>query len=306
MELLTILNENEEVIGEKDIKKIYKDGDIHYTVHIFIINDKNEILLQKRNKNKETFPGLWAISAAGHVKAKEEPIDACIRELKEELDQNIKSEELEYLFTVRRKDEQNGNKINTFDKIYLLRKNIKDIKIQKEELSKTKYVPLIEYKKSLNDEDKAYVPKGSEHDRLFDLLIPLSETTTEYTYELYKDLAVYTERHSLKNYSMPLIILILGIALKGWFFYFSFFIAVSLLLTIDQRAIKKAQNLYKIIGTDKTHKEKYIFYKDHFQVNKSKIAFNQLYKIVKRKNVIYLFINKKQAFIVENNPTIVL
>ena len=72
-------------------------------MHIWIINDNQELLVQKRNPLKKTFPNLWAISSAGHVLTKENSKDAGVRELKEELNIEIEKESLEYLFTVKSK-----------------------------------------------------------------------------------------------------------------------------------------------------------------------------------------------------------
>ena len=35
--------------------------------------------------NKKQYPGKWEMAAAGHVDAKEKPMDTCLREIKEEL-----------------------------------------------------------------------------------------------------------------------------------------------------------------------------------------------------------------------------
>ena len=96
MEILDILDKKGNIIGSKERKEIYKDGDIHRTVHIWIINDNNELLVQKRSPKKDTFPNLWAISTAGHVISGETSIFAALRELKEELNLNVKEEELKY------------------------------------------------------------------------------------------------------------------------------------------------------------------------------------------------------------------
>lgn len=306
MELLTILNEKEEVIGEKDIKKIYKDGDLHYTVHVYILNSKNEILLQKRNKNKETYPGLWAISTAGHVRSGETPLNACIRELKEELNQDIEAFELEPVVSLRRQEKINGNNINAIDKIYLLRKDLSNIKIQKNELSSIKYMNYLDYKEVLEKKDKHYVPATGEHEIIFDYITPVVTKKTEYTYNLYKDLSIYNERRNFRNYAISIILIIFGLSLSTFYFYFSLFLSLTIIMSIDQRATRKAYNLYKIIGFDKVHSEEYIFYKDYFIVNKSRVPFKALYKVRTNKDKIYLYINKKQAFIVDKDPLIVL
>lgn len=53
-------------------------------MHVWIINDKNELLLQKRSATKKTHPNCWDISGAGHIKAGKTISDGAIRELKED------------------------------------------------------------------------------------------------------------------------------------------------------------------------------------------------------------------------------
>jgi 16S rRNA (adenine1518-N6/adenine1519-N6)-dimethyltransferase len=57
----------------------------HRAVHIFVLNQKGEIFLQKRSRLKDKCPGLWDSSAAGHVDAGEEYENCAARELQEEL-----------------------------------------------------------------------------------------------------------------------------------------------------------------------------------------------------------------------------
>ena len=90
MEYIDVLDKNGNKTGEiKEKNNIYNDGDFHKTIHVWIINDNNEILVQKRSPKKETFAGLWAISVAGHVRSGETSIDAAKRELREELGQKV-------------------------------------------------------------------------------------------------------------------------------------------------------------------------------------------------------------------------
>ena len=56
MELLDVIDEEGNVLGTKDRKEVYKDGDLHRTVHIWIINSNKELLVQKRSPKKDTYP----------------------------------------------------------------------------------------------------------------------------------------------------------------------------------------------------------------------------------------------------------
>ena len=66
----------------------HRKGVRHRTAHVWIVREKEgrtEVLLQKRSRNKDSFPGLYDTSSAGHVPAGEEPLPSALRELREEL-----------------------------------------------------------------------------------------------------------------------------------------------------------------------------------------------------------------------------
>lgn len=172
-ELLDVLDENGNKTGEVETKEeIYKKGLWHRSVHIWIMNNNQELLVQKRNPFKKTYPNLWAISSAGHVLAGEDSIESGLRELKEELDIDANKEELEFLFTIKRVQPYHDSFINVFDDVYLLHKNIdvEKTKLQVEELTDIKYVYYEYLENILKESDKDYVPYTEEHEKLFTLL----------------------------------------------------------------------------------------------------------------------------------------
>ena len=68
--------------------RAHREGIPHRTVHIWIVREhggRYEVLLQKRSRDKDSFPGLWDTSSAGHVSAGDEPLPSALRELEEEL-----------------------------------------------------------------------------------------------------------------------------------------------------------------------------------------------------------------------------
>lgn len=84
-ELLTVVDGDDEVVGSERRDVIHRDGLTHRAVHIFALNRKGEIFLQKRSRLKDNCPGLWDSSAAGHVDAGESYPACARRELEEEL-----------------------------------------------------------------------------------------------------------------------------------------------------------------------------------------------------------------------------
>ena len=69
----------------------------HKSVYIWAINNKGQILIQRRALCKKLFPGKWDISIAGHIHAGELPIEACVRETNEELGIDIPKEQFEFV-----------------------------------------------------------------------------------------------------------------------------------------------------------------------------------------------------------------
>jgi len=173
MELLDVLDENGNKTGEvEEQSEVYRKGLWHRSSHIWIINDNNELLVQRRNPYKATFPNLWAISVAGHVDSGETSRDTAIRELKEEVNLEVEPTELEYLFTIKRHQPYEDHFLNVFDDVYLLKRNIdvEQTKLQVEELTDIKYVYYEYLEKIFKDGDKDYVPYTEEHKKLFNIL----------------------------------------------------------------------------------------------------------------------------------------
>lgn len=85
-ELLDLVDENDNVIGEVWMSKAHKDPSLlHREVAIAVFNKKREVLLQRRGFKKRIDPGIWTITAAGHVGRGEDPKSAAKRELEEEM-----------------------------------------------------------------------------------------------------------------------------------------------------------------------------------------------------------------------------
>lgn len=98
MEYLDIVDENGNPTGEViERTEAHRTGVLHRTAHVWIARRKEgkvQILLQKRCMDKDSFPGCYDISSAGHVPAGQDYVDSALRELKEELGVEIAPEEL--------------------------------------------------------------------------------------------------------------------------------------------------------------------------------------------------------------------
>jgi len=110
------------------------EGEYYMVVHICILNDKNELLIQHRQPFKNGWSNMWDISAAGGVLAGETSSMAAHRETLEEIGLDIDFTNIRPKFTF--------NFEHGFDDYYIIRKNIDDIdklKLQKEEVKEVKW-----------------------------------------------------------------------------------------------------------------------------------------------------------------------
>lgn len=84
-EVVDIVNENDDVIGQADRKTLFTDQTISIrSVRVMIIDDQGKILFQKRSMKKKNMPGVWTTTAAGHVKSGADIPSSAQEELLEE------------------------------------------------------------------------------------------------------------------------------------------------------------------------------------------------------------------------------
>lgn len=84
-EELDVVDENDVVIEQRRRSEIHREDLLHRAVHVFLMNRKGEIYLQKRSPLKDTHGWKWDSSAAGHVDPGESYHDSAIREIWEEV-----------------------------------------------------------------------------------------------------------------------------------------------------------------------------------------------------------------------------
>ena len=84
-EYMDIVNEADEVVGRDTRANVHARHEIHRGVHVFVINVRDELLLQLRSATNATYPGHWDASVGGQVAAGETYLQAARRELVEEL-----------------------------------------------------------------------------------------------------------------------------------------------------------------------------------------------------------------------------
>ena len=145
-ELLFTVDEQNNPIEPMPRDIVHKNGIWHRTNQVWIINDKKQILCQRRSLLKDMNPGKWEALFGGHIQAGQDYIDSAIIELKEELGITATKKELHF-FKVHKSFEH-----KEFENIHYLlwNGNIQDIQLEEEEVDQVKWF---------------------EIDQLFDLLV---------------------------------------------------------------------------------------------------------------------------------------
>jgi len=119
-ELLDIVNEQNEVIGQMMRSEVYKNKQSNFrAVNAFLVNDQNQLWIPRRVKTKKLFPDSLDASVAGHVGAGESYTTALIRETMEEIGLDLTQHPYECLGLMT--PHEHG--AAAFANVYLIRSN---------------------------------------------------------------------------------------------------------------------------------------------------------------------------------------
>uniref|UniRef100_A0A0E0GDY7 Nudix hydrolase domain-containing protein n=1 Tax=Oryza nivara TaxID=4536 RepID=A0A0E0GDY7_ORYNI len=144
---------------------VHRDGDYHRAVHVWIYSESTgELLLQRRADCKDSWPGQWDISSAGHISAGDSSLSSAQRELDEELGIKLPSDAFELLFVFLQECVINNGTYtnNEYNDVYLVTTltpiPLEAFTLQESEVSAVRYMHLDEYKSCLAKESGEYVP----------------------------------------------------------------------------------------------------------------------------------------------------
>lgn len=154
---------------------VHRDGDWHKGVHVWLITEQGELLLQRRSLGLHTYPGLWENSAGGHIDAGYTSIQTAQKELQEEVGIALPLEKFELLFTVIDQftsDTHQGHCINNeFDDVYLVVVPERvTTKMYEKEVSEICWVDFRELEQKLHSGSLGYIPRPIEYSHLFNVL----------------------------------------------------------------------------------------------------------------------------------------
>lgn len=85
IEKVILVDKNDQELSSMEKQEAHIKGLLHRAFSVFIFNDKNELLLQRRAVKKYHSGGLWTNTCCSHPRQKEKTLDAAKRRLVEEM-----------------------------------------------------------------------------------------------------------------------------------------------------------------------------------------------------------------------------
>ena len=152
-DFVVLVNKNDKKIGLMPKMEAHKKGALHRAFSVFIFNNKNELMIQKRNINKYHSPGLWANTCCSHQKDGESNISAGKRRLLEEMGFCVELNEIgSFIYNV---GVDNGLIEHELDYI-LVGKYNGNVKINSDEVDNWKWMSLDNIKDDVRKRSKNY------------------------------------------------------------------------------------------------------------------------------------------------------
>lgn len=133
-------------IGLMPKMEAHEKGVLHRAFSVFILNDKGELMLQKRALHKYHSPGLWTNTCCSHQRDGETNINAGKRRLYEEM--GFVSELQEITSFIYKAPFDNGLTEHELDHV-MIGKHNGPPKINREEVADWKWMPVSEIHKDI-------------------------------------------------------------------------------------------------------------------------------------------------------------
>ena len=84
-ENVVLVDRNDNPMGLMPKLEAHQKGVLHRAFSVFILNQKGQLMLQRRALDKYHSPGLWTNTCCSHPRESESNIEAGVRRLKEEM-----------------------------------------------------------------------------------------------------------------------------------------------------------------------------------------------------------------------------
>lgn len=152
-EQVILVNQNDEQIGLMPKLQAHEEALLHRAFSVFILNDKNEVMLQQRAADKYHSPLLWTNTCCSHQRDGETNIHAGKRRLQEEMGFSV---ELKELFSfIYKAPFDNGLTEHEFDHVMIGYFN-EQPHINKTEVESWKWMSIEDIKEDMKQQPEVY------------------------------------------------------------------------------------------------------------------------------------------------------
>jgi isopentenyldiphosphate isomerase len=148
-ELLYIVDENNKQLQPQLRSVAHKTELWHRTTGIWVVNNKKQILCQKRSMKKDIKPGYWEAFFGGHIAPGKNYLESAVQECNEELGLTI-TKDIIIPYKIFKGDKQSHKE---FQQVFalIMNKEIHEFQIEKEEIDEITWISMSNVKKILLD-----------------------------------------------------------------------------------------------------------------------------------------------------------
>jgi len=152
MDDIILVDENDRQIGTGEKMEVHKNNRLHRAFSIFVFNDKNDLMLQKRAGHKYHSGGLWTNTCCSHPHPGESVIDSAHARLQNEMGFDI---DLTEKFTFQYTTQYEGIAENEIDHVLFGHYN-GEPEINLDEAEDWRWVSLTDLRKEIRENPEGY------------------------------------------------------------------------------------------------------------------------------------------------------
>ncbi len=157
-EILDIVNDQDEVIGQAERDEVHRIGLVCRLAYVCFYTANREIILQKRSTAKKNDPGKLTTTVSGHVASGQDYLEAAVRETLEETGVEIEANDLTSMGVVRADYVQGDYLSNAMRGLfsYQFDGNVSDLKVEDGDGAGFVTLPIEELEKQLDTESEKF------------------------------------------------------------------------------------------------------------------------------------------------------
>ena len=152
-ELLCVVDEYDMPQKPQPRHLVKKNGFWFRAVHVWIVNEKNQLLCQKRSLKKDMSPGKWEPAVTGHISPDDTYFTGAVREVREETGLPVTVDDLKLVKIYK------DHEFREYRGIFYCKINtdLSDIKREEDEVEEVKLLSINTLKRYFNEKPDVWI-----------------------------------------------------------------------------------------------------------------------------------------------------